>query len=321
MGPARSPFHQHDDVPPPRRRTAEDRRREVPRRSTSVWCCDHLPLVHHLVRETLTRVPAACHRRRPHAPPGWPRSCRLRAPSTPSAASSSPPSRPRGSAERSSTSCGRWTGPPDQSGAVPASSTPRARRSPARQGRDATDQELAAHTGLTLQEVRANRAGVARAAVLSLQGFGDASIDEIVPARGPSAGAADRDARASRAAGRRDRLPSPPAADRRRGLLLRRAAHGRDRRGPRGHRVPGLPDASRGAGAPPRRPGPRASRTSPTRSCRRETVRAEWPSGAAGPTTTPSPPVVRSRPASPASAELRRAVRSAGWHGVSRHHS
>src|SRR3954454_8395476 len=44
-------------------------------------------------------------------------------------------------------------------------------------GRVATDAEVAAAAGLTVDEVTANTDDVSRASVMSLQGFGDASID------------------------------------------------------------------------------------------------------------------------------------------------
>jgi RNA polymerase sigma factor for flagellar operon FliA len=147
--------------------------------------CDHLPLVHHLVRETLTRVPAhvtgddltsagmaalvqAAHAFEPE------RGVKF-------ATFASP--RIRGAILDELRSLD-WASRSVRRRARQLDAAREAITS--QEGRDATDHELAAHTGLSLPEVRANRAGVARAAVLSLQGFGDASIDEIVPGRGPS---------------------------------------------------------------------------------------------------------------------------------------
>ncbi len=49
-----------------------------------------------------------------------------------------------------------------------------------------SDAEVAAAAGLTLEEVTANGDDVSRASVMSLQGFGDASIDDVLPTRAPS---------------------------------------------------------------------------------------------------------------------------------------
>lgn len=56
----------------------------------------------------------------------------------------------------------------------------------AQKGRTATDEEISADTGLSVHEVRGNKDSVARAALLSLQGFADTPIDDVVPGRGPS---------------------------------------------------------------------------------------------------------------------------------------
>src|SRR5688572_6888760 len=53
-------------------------------------------------------------------------------------------------------------------------------------GRVATDAEVAAAAGLTIDEVTANNDDVSRATVMSLQGFGDTSIDDVLPTRAPS---------------------------------------------------------------------------------------------------------------------------------------
>ena len=53
-------------------------------------------------------------------------------------------------------------------------------------GRVPTDAEVAAAAGLTLDEVTANGDDVSRASVMSLQGFGDTSIDDVLPTRAPS---------------------------------------------------------------------------------------------------------------------------------------
>ncbi len=53
-------------------------------------------------------------------------------------------------------------------------------------GRVPTDAEVATAAGLSVDEVAANDEDVARASVMSLQGFGDTPIDEVVPHRAPS---------------------------------------------------------------------------------------------------------------------------------------
>jgi RNA polymerase sigma factor for flagellar operon FliA len=53
-------------------------------------------------------------------------------------------------------------------------------------GRVPSDAEVAAAAGLTVEEVTANSDDVSRASVMSLQGFGDASIDDVLPTRAPS---------------------------------------------------------------------------------------------------------------------------------------
>ena len=53
-------------------------------------------------------------------------------------------------------------------------------------GRIPTDAEVATASGLTVEEVSANDDDVARASVMSLQGFGDTSVDDVVPHRVPS---------------------------------------------------------------------------------------------------------------------------------------
>ena len=53
-------------------------------------------------------------------------------------------------------------------------------------GRVPSDAEVAAAAGLTVEEVGANSDDVSRASVMSLQGFGDTSIDDVLPTRAPS---------------------------------------------------------------------------------------------------------------------------------------
>jgi RNA polymerase sigma factor for flagellar operon FliA len=53
-------------------------------------------------------------------------------------------------------------------------------------GRAPTDAEVASALGMTTGEVAANDDDVNRAAVMSLQGFGDSSVEEVLPATGPS---------------------------------------------------------------------------------------------------------------------------------------
>jgi RNA polymerase sigma factor FliA len=53
-------------------------------------------------------------------------------------------------------------------------------------GRPATDRELARATGLSVEEIAGNAEDVSRASVMSLQGFGETPIDEVLPTRVPS---------------------------------------------------------------------------------------------------------------------------------------
>jgi RNA polymerase sigma factor FliA len=53
-------------------------------------------------------------------------------------------------------------------------------------GRVPSDAEVAAAAGLSVDEVSANEEDVSRASVMSLQGFGDTSIDDVLPTRAPS---------------------------------------------------------------------------------------------------------------------------------------
>ena len=53
-------------------------------------------------------------------------------------------------------------------------------------GRVPTDAEIAAAAGISVDEVSANEEDVSRASVMSLQGFGDTSIDDVLPTRAPS---------------------------------------------------------------------------------------------------------------------------------------
>jgi RNA polymerase sigma factor for flagellar operon FliA len=53
-------------------------------------------------------------------------------------------------------------------------------------GRPATDTEVASAAGLTVEEIAGNAEDVSRASVMSLQGFGETPIDEVLPTRAPS---------------------------------------------------------------------------------------------------------------------------------------
>jgi RNA polymerase sigma factor FliA len=53
-------------------------------------------------------------------------------------------------------------------------------------GRMPTDAEVAAASGMSLEEIAANDDDVSRASVMSLQGFGDTPIDDVLPTRVPS---------------------------------------------------------------------------------------------------------------------------------------
>jgi RNA polymerase sigma factor for flagellar operon FliA len=53
-------------------------------------------------------------------------------------------------------------------------------------GRTPTEAEVASATGLSVEEISANEDDVARASVMSLQGFGDTPIDDVLPTRAPS---------------------------------------------------------------------------------------------------------------------------------------
>jgi RNA polymerase sigma factor for flagellar operon FliA len=53
-------------------------------------------------------------------------------------------------------------------------------------GRVPTDSEIAAASGMTVEEISANGDDVSRASVMSLQGFGDTPIDDVLPTRAPS---------------------------------------------------------------------------------------------------------------------------------------
>jgi RNA polymerase sigma factor for flagellar operon FliA len=53
-------------------------------------------------------------------------------------------------------------------------------------GRVPTDAEVATAAGLSVEDVAANDDDVARASVMSLQGFGDTPLDDVVPHRAPS---------------------------------------------------------------------------------------------------------------------------------------
>ena len=55
-----------------------------------------------------------------------------------------------------------------------------------RLGRTPTDAEVAAAAGVTAEELAANADDVSRASVMSLQGFGDTPIDDVLPTRAPS---------------------------------------------------------------------------------------------------------------------------------------
>ncbi len=53
-------------------------------------------------------------------------------------------------------------------------------------GRTPSDAEVATAAGLTVEELAANNDDVSRASVMSLQGFGDTPIDDVLPTRAPS---------------------------------------------------------------------------------------------------------------------------------------
>ena len=55
-----------------------------------------------------------------------------------------------------------------------------------RLGRTPTDAEVAEAAGVTVEELAANADDVSRASVMSLQGFGDTPIDDVLPTRAPS---------------------------------------------------------------------------------------------------------------------------------------
>jgi RNA polymerase sigma factor FliA len=53
-------------------------------------------------------------------------------------------------------------------------------------GRVPSDSEIAAASGMSVEEITANGDDVSRASVMSLQGFGDTPIDDVLPTRAPS---------------------------------------------------------------------------------------------------------------------------------------
>jgi RNA polymerase sigma factor for flagellar operon FliA len=53
-------------------------------------------------------------------------------------------------------------------------------------GRAPSDAEVATASGITVEEITANDEDVSRASVMSLQGFGDTPIDDVLPTRAPS---------------------------------------------------------------------------------------------------------------------------------------
>lgn len=53
-------------------------------------------------------------------------------------------------------------------------------------GRSASEAEVAAASGLSVEEIAANDDDVSRASVMSLQGFGDTPIDDVLPTSAPS---------------------------------------------------------------------------------------------------------------------------------------
>lgn len=55
-------------------------------------------------------------------------------------------------------------------------------------GRTPTDGEIASVLGMSVEEIAANNVDVSRAAVMSLQGFGETSIDDLLPSRAPGPG-------------------------------------------------------------------------------------------------------------------------------------
>lgn len=52
-------------------------------------------------------------------------------------------------------------------------------------GRTPTDAEIASVLGMSVEEIAANNVDVSRAAVMSLQGFGETPIDDLLPSRAP----------------------------------------------------------------------------------------------------------------------------------------
>jgi RNA polymerase sigma factor for flagellar operon FliA len=55
----------------------------------------------------------------------------------------------------------------------------------AKLGRSATDAEVASAMGVRVEEIAANQEDVSRAVVMSLQGFGETPIDDLLPSRVP----------------------------------------------------------------------------------------------------------------------------------------
>ncbi len=53
-------------------------------------------------------------------------------------------------------------------------------------GRTPSEAEVASAAGVTVEEIAANDDDVSRASVMSLQGFGDTPIDDVLPTRAPS---------------------------------------------------------------------------------------------------------------------------------------
>jgi RNA polymerase sigma factor for flagellar operon FliA len=53
-------------------------------------------------------------------------------------------------------------------------------------GRAPSDAEVATASGMSVEEINANNEDVSRASVMSLQGFGDTPIDDVLPTRAPS---------------------------------------------------------------------------------------------------------------------------------------
>ncbi len=112
-------------------------------------------------------------------------------------------------------------------------------------GRTPRPEEIAAAMGISLTELQALDADLARAGVVSIDGFAPETgrTVDLRLLRRPGSNAADP--RAARLPARRHRRAARAAATGRDGLLLPGAADARHRRGTRSDRVARLPDAGR----------------------------------------------------------------------------